>query len=50
MLERSAGKLARSVLRGEGSRKAPDLPGGNLSTVFRCKQEKMPKKQEELCK
>src|SRR5262245_39240418 len=27
MLERSAGKLARSVLRGEGSRKAPDLPG-----------------------
>jgi hypothetical protein len=28
MLERSAGKLARSVLRGEGSREAPDLPGG----------------------
>jgi hypothetical protein len=26
MLERSAGKLARSVLRGEGSREAPDLP------------------------
>jgi len=28
MLERSAGKLARSVLRGERSREAPDLPGG----------------------
>ncbi len=27
MLERSAGKLARSVLRGERSREAPDLPG-----------------------
>ena len=27
-LERSAGKLARSVLRGERSREAPDLPGG----------------------
>ena len=30
MLERSAGKLARSVLRGERSREAPDLPGGRI--------------------
>ena len=30
MLERSAGKLARSVLRGERSREAPDLPGDNI--------------------
>ena len=29
MLERSAGKLARSVLRGERSREAPDLPGAS---------------------
>jgi hypothetical protein len=28
MLERSAGNLARSVLRGERSREAPDLPDG----------------------
>ena len=28
MLERSAAKVARCVLRGEGSREAPDLPGG----------------------
>jgi len=27
-LERSAAKVARCVLRGEGSREAPDLPGG----------------------
>ena len=27
MLERSAAKVARCVLRGERSRKAPDLPG-----------------------
>jgi len=31
MLERSAGKLARSVLRGERSREAPDLPGELLA-------------------
>src|SRR5215831_6493258 len=30
MLERSAVKVARCVLRGERSRKAPDLPGGVL--------------------
>ncbi len=34
MLERSAGKLARSVLRGEGSREAPDLPGASHETGF----------------
>jgi len=28
-LERRAAKVARCVLRGEGSREAPDLPGGN---------------------
>lgn len=28
MLERSAVKIARCVLRGERSREAPDLPGG----------------------
>ena len=28
MLERSAVKVARCVLRGERSREAPDLPGG----------------------
>jgi hypothetical protein len=28
MLERSAAKVARCVLRGERSREAPDLPGG----------------------
>jgi hypothetical protein len=28
MLERSAGKLARSVLRGLGGRKPTSLPGG----------------------
>ncbi len=27
MLERSAAKVARCVLRGERSREAPDLPG-----------------------
>ena len=27
MLEPCDGKLSRTVLRGEGSRKAPDLPG-----------------------
>jgi len=30
-LERSAGKLARSVLRGERSREAPDLPGARMT-------------------
>jgi len=29
MLERSAVKVARCVLRGERSREAPDLPGGS---------------------
>ncbi len=32
-LERSAAKVARCVLRGEGSREAPDLPGGRISLV-----------------
>jgi hypothetical protein len=36
MLERSAGKLARSVLRGERSREAPDLPGAHITTDFVC--------------
>ena len=31
MLERSAVKVARCVLRGERSREAPDLPGGFTS-------------------
>ena len=31
MLERSAVKIARCVLRGERSREAPDLPGGSFS-------------------
>jgi hypothetical protein len=30
MLERSAGKLARSVLRGRGEREPTWLPGGTL--------------------
>ena len=30
MLERSAVKVARCVLRGERSREAPDLPGGSI--------------------
>jgi hypothetical protein len=30
MLERSAAKVARCVLRGERSREAPDLPGGRF--------------------
>ena len=30
MLERSAAKVARCVLRGEGSREAPDLPGARM--------------------
>jgi hypothetical protein len=30
MLERSAAKVARCVLRGERSREAPDLPGGSI--------------------
>jgi len=30
MLERRAAKVARCVLRGEGSREAPDLPGDLL--------------------
>ena len=33
MLERSAAKVARCVLRGERSREAPDLPGASLYTV-----------------
>ena len=32
-LERSAVKVARCVLRGEGSREAPDLPGAINSTA-----------------
>jgi len=34
MLERSAGKLARSVLRGEESREALFLPGGLAGPVL----------------
>jgi len=33
MLERSAVKVARCVLRGERSREAPDLPGGVVDEV-----------------
>ena len=34
MLERSAAKVARCVLRGERSREAPDLPGGGFPKVL----------------
>jgi hypothetical protein len=35
MLERSAAKVARCVLRGERSREAPDLPGGCADSARR---------------
>ena len=43
MLERSAAKVARCVLRGERSREAPDLPGafmmcGIPATVPGCRE------------
>ena len=34
MLERSAAKVARCVLRGERSREAPDLPGALMKWGF----------------
>ena len=34
MLEPCDGKLSRTVLRGEGSRKAPDLPGSRHEVAF----------------
>ncbi len=38
MLERSAAKVARCVLRGERSREAPDLPGARstFKDIRRC--------------
>jgi len=38
MLERSAAKVARCVLRGERSREAPDLPGARSENYGLCEE------------
>jgi hypothetical protein len=41
MLERSAAKVARCVLRGERSREAPDLPGGRRGVFGAASEENL---------